>query len=98
MQHSIVRRPRLLYLDSARGLAALSVMMWHFLVAFVPRDSADLLKNPVHLLYYGEADIIFFFIHSGFILSYSYAHKLSAAISSYLGFLIERTFRIYPLF
>ena len=43
--------------------------------------------------------MIFFFIHSGFILSYSHAvfeHSISG--TSYLQYIIRRIFRIYPLF
>ncbi|HUP13582.1 MAG TPA: hypothetical protein VM187_15265, partial [Niastella sp.] len=76
MQDSNGERQRLLYLDSARGLAAFSVMTWHFLVMFISRENMYFLKSPLHILYYGESDIIFFFIHSVFILSYSYSHKL----------------------
>ncbi len=91
---------RLLYLDSARGLAALSVITWHFLLAvYMMQTSLFHYQSPFHFFWYGEADVIFFFIHSGFILAYSYAgpeKKLTPR--SYIQFLIERIFRIYPLF
>jgi peptidoglycan/LPS O-acetylase OafA/YrhL len=90
---------RFLYLDSARGLAAMSVVVWHFIAAFSMTKNNTLLYSPLHFFWYGEADVVFFFIHSGFILTYAYANaqsKLTAG--SYLRFLIERIFRIYPLF
>jgi len=99
MQDVKTREKRLVYLDSARGLAAFRVMTWHFLVMFISRVDVNLLKNPLRIFYYGDSDIIFFFIHSGFILSYSYAHRLTAPdAASYFRFLIERFFRIFPLF
>ena len=91
---------RFSYLDSARGLAALSVTVWHFFTAFVDYRQPGLVStSALHFFWYGEADVVFFFIHSGFILSYSYTSgpkKITAG--SYVRFLIERIFRIYPLF
>jgi peptidoglycan/LPS O-acetylase OafA/YrhL len=91
---------RLHFLDSARGLAALSVMTWHFFTAFLNyRQNAFINFSPFHLFWYGEADVVFFFIHSGFILTYSYMKdKPTLKPANYLRFLIERIFRIYPLF
>lgn len=91
---------RLLYLDSARGLAALSVITWHFLLAvYMMRNSLFHYHSPLHFFWYGEADVIFFFIHSGFILAYSYAGPgKQLTPRTYVQFLIERIFRIYPLF
>lgn len=74
-------------------------MIWHFLVVFIEPSSKSLTKTPLHFFYYGEANIIFFFIHSGFILSYSYRSRLeSSFIITSIQFLIERVFRILPLF
>jgi peptidoglycan/LPS O-acetylase OafA/YrhL len=91
---------RLSYLDSARGLAALSVTIWHFLAAFLnwPGVRAVAL-SPLHLLWYGQADVLFFFIHSGFILAYAYANQCAKLrLGNYSRFYVERIFRIYPLF
>jgi peptidoglycan/LPS O-acetylase OafA/YrhL len=91
---------RLPFLDSARGLAALSVITWHCYTAVINQlEASNLNTSPFHLFWYGEADVIFFFIHSGFILSYSnpvFNEKFSVAI--YLRYIIKRVFRIYPLF
>lgn len=90
---------RLFYLDSARGVAALSVMIWHFLVMFIPRDSKGLLLSPLHTFYYGEADVLFFFIHSGFILCFAYNNQFyPLTFGTVIRFLIERIFRILPLY
>jgi peptidoglycan/LPS O-acetylase OafA/YrhL len=92
--------PRLPYLDTARGLAAMSVITWHCYTAVINHPEASgLYTSPFHFFLYGEADMIFFFIHSGFILSYAhpdFAYKISGV--SYLKFFIRRIFRIYPLF
>lgn len=91
---------RLLYLDSARGFAALSVMIYHFIVAFeLTSGLPNKAINPLHFFYYGQAGVLFFFIHSGFILSYSLTNREhKTRTSAYIRFIIERIFRIYPLF
>ena len=91
---------RLLYLDTARGLAALSVMTWHFLLSVYGLDiTGDHFNTPARVFWYGEADVIFFFIHSGFILAYTFTlRKGTIGIRNYSSYLLERVFRIYPLF
>jgi peptidoglycan/LPS O-acetylase OafA/YrhL len=91
---------RLPYLDSARGIAALSVITWHCYTTITNHpENTSLYTSPFHFFLYGEADMIFFFIHSGFILSYSHpAFENSISWTSYLQFIIRRIFRIYPLF
>jgi peptidoglycan/LPS O-acetylase OafA/YrhL len=100
MEASFNSSHRFVYLDSARGLAAMSVVVWHFIAGFsILMDNSFFLQSPAHFFWYGEADVIFFFIHSGFILTYAYAGWQSKInLGSYLRFLIERFFRIYPLF
>jgi peptidoglycan/LPS O-acetylase OafA/YrhL len=91
---------RFVYLDSARGLAAMSVIIWHFIAGFsILMNNSFFLNSPLHFFWYGEADVIFFFVHSGFILTYAYAGwKSKITVGNYARFLIERVFRIYPLF
>lgn len=94
------RAKRLLYLDSARGLAALSVMTWHFLLSVYGLNTTkEHFHTPFRLFWFGEADVIFFYVHSGFILAYTVTHRnFTPGIRSYAGYLTERIFRIYPLF
>lgn len=90
---------RLIYLDSARGFAALSVITFHFFFAVFGLQLRSQCSNVSHFFWYGEADVIFFFIHSGFILAYSYTGKVTKlSVLYYIRFLLERIFRIYPLF
>ena len=91
---------RLPFLDSARGFAAVSVITWHcFTTIIFSLQNSKINSTPFHLFWYGEADVIFFFIHSGFILSYSNSNfeKVFSG-TSYVKYLIRRIFRIYPLF
>jgi peptidoglycan/LPS O-acetylase OafA/YrhL len=92
--------PRLLFLDTARGFAALSVITWHcFTAIIVHLQTSSLNTSPFHFFWYGEADVIFFFIHSGFILSYSnFTFEKGLSTIPYIKYLIKRVFRIYPLF
>jgi len=52
---------RLLYLDTARGLAAHSVMTWHFLLSVYGLNTPEEhFHTPFRLFWFGEADVIFF--------------------------------------
>jgi peptidoglycan/LPS O-acetylase OafA/YrhL len=99
-EKTFVEKSRLLYLDTARGLAAMSVITWHCYTAIINHpENSRLYTSPFHFFLYGEANMIFFFIHSGFILSYSNAFfERSISPGSYLDYIIRRMFRIYPLF
>ena len=91
---------RLHYLDSARGLAALSVTTLHFLLAVYGLNTTDAhFTTPFKLFWNGEPAVLFFFIHSGFILSYTF-HRRGGPLNAvnYGKYLVERIFRIYPLF
>lgn len=91
---------RLHHLDAARGLATISVITIHFLMAvYGLNETAWYFTSPFRFLWYGEAGILFFFVHSGFILSYAFTrHQWPFGVRSYARFLVERIFRIYPLF
>ncbi len=52
---------RLPYLDSARGIAALSVITWHCYTTITNHpENTSLYTSPFHFFLYGEADMIFF--------------------------------------
>ncbi len=67
-------------LECLRGLAALSVVAWHLLLAFAPRHSGqftDAVADPfIGRLWFapfnGAAAVTFFFVLSGFVLPWSY--------------------------
>lgn len=86
-------------LDALRGLAALTVVMQHFLSvmpAMVSHsDSAwvNLWKySPLHITWAGYEAVIFFFILSGFVLSLPFYGERSTPYSSYA---FKRICRIY---
>lgn len=92
---------RLRELDSLRGLAALSVVIHHFLLIFpvIAEDTSkqtnilNILKySPLHILFAGHEAVILFFILSGFVLSLpTFINKRSG----YLEFIVKRICRIY---
>jgi len=81
-------------LDALRGLAAVSVLMHHFLLV---KDSSSQLESDVRILLYpfqnGPAAVVLFFVLSGFVLSLPLWRGVK---SGYPRFLMRRIFRIYP--
>ncbi|MFN4142961.1 acyltransferase family protein [Aestuariivirga sp.] len=75
------------HLESLRGIAALSVAVYHF-------EIGSLLDVP----FTGEAWLMvdFFFVLSGYVISLSYADRLHGW-SSAVSFQKKRFFRLYPL-
>lgn len=95
-----MNQDRLHFLDSSRGLAALVVFISHFILFFYPGlNSTWLASTPFHIFWDGSTAVIFFFIHSGFILTYRLQQRnFNLTSSSYLAFVWRRIFRIYPVF
>ncbi len=82
---------RLLELDALRGIAALSVVLFHYTVIvyrFVPEA-----KKSVIEFSYGHYGVELFFIISGFVIFLSLTRSKSG-----LDFLVARAARIYPVF
>lgn len=84
-------KQRLGYLDGLRGLAALSVVLFHFFSAFVPALIPDqtvtpwpISDTPFGILYNGDFAVIVFFVLSGFVISNSAASKRTTLIASLL--------------
>jgi peptidoglycan/LPS O-acetylase OafA/YrhL len=94
---------RLHEIDSLRGLAAVSVVIFHYLSIFplvydaqVTNENTliNVLKfSPFHLFWAGHEAVIFFFILSGFVLSLPF-YSLNSEVK-YSSFLIKRICRIY---
>lgn len=95
-----MNQDRLHFLDSSRGLAALIVFISHFILFFYPGlNSTWLASTPLHILWDGSTAVIYFFIHSGFILTYRLQQRnFNLTFNSYLAFVWRRVFRIYPVF
>jgi peptidoglycan/LPS O-acetylase OafA/YrhL len=98
---------RITELDSLRGLAAMSVLIPHYLsvypvmanlpeMGFMGAAFAFILeRTPLHVIYAGRDAVILFFILSGFVLALPF---LSSRIPSYGRFLTRRVCRLYPAY
>ena len=97
-----VKPPRLHVLDSLRGLAAVTVMVHHYLLTFPaffpygqPGSSAMALLmqfSPLHLIWAGYEAVLLFFVLSGFVLALPY---WSGQPFDYSPFIIRRWARVW---
>lgn len=77
-------------LDSMRGIAALAVIISHGLAIFaLPSNLLDI--TPLYFFWASHEAVIFFFVLSGFVLSFPFLSKKV----NYADYLIKRFFRIY---
>lgn len=83
----------LAYLDSVRGIAAMIVVIYHY----INWDYSDRTEVKIaNIVFNGGDAVAFFFVLSGFVLSYKYLvlkHRLD-----YGKFCINRFFRLWPAF
>ena len=79
-------------LDSLRGVAALTVVFYHFSQICSPRIVHLLLHTPLRLLVAGHQAVILFFLLSGFVLTLPF-QKTNRF--DYSPFLVKRVCRIY---
>jgi peptidoglycan/LPS O-acetylase OafA/YrhL len=100
-------RPRLYLLDTFRGLASLSVVIWHYQHFFsteagILSPAFALEKQPffdvLELFYrHGHEAVPVFFTLSGFVLFATYYESISSAKLSAWKFAALRFSRLYPL-
>src|ERR1700727_2198473 len=91
--------PRIAYLESIRGLAALQVLLLHFFSAFVPdlvfslpADSAIagyIRLSPLFFLYDGYSAVYIFFVLSGYVLTRSFERHLARPSSQVLARIVR---------
>tara|TARA_B110000003_G_scaffold120964_1_gene123387 strand:+ start:1064 stop:2191 length:1128 start_codon:yes stop_codon:yes gene_type:complete len=79
---------KILYIESLRGLAALSVVFYHFAINSYFTNNM-FVKNSWLM-------VDFFFLLSGFVIALSFQHKIYN-FSDTLKFQARRFFRLYPL-
>ncbi|MEX0827636.1 MAG: acyltransferase [Haliea sp.] len=82
---------KFLYLESLRGLAAITVVLYHG--NFVGHSS--FLGNN-YFVKNGELMVDFFFVLSGFVISYNYFDRI-VDFASLVRFQMKRFLRLYPL-
>lgn len=82
---------RLDYLDSVRGIAASMVVFYHYIGYVYPSANWTHLSS---ILFNGSDAVSFFFVLSGFVLSYRYFHvNPELDMKEYV---IKRFFRLFP--
>jgi peptidoglycan/LPS O-acetylase OafA/YrhL len=81
--------PRVAYLESIRGLAAVQVLLLHFISAFVPdllastpssALSGAIHLSPLYFLYDGYSAVYIFFCLSGYVLTRSFERRIDRPI------------------
>lgn len=92
-------------LESMRGIAAFMVLVFHFILGFAPQyhgqethiaiEDKNLLDSPFFFLINGHAAVLFFFVLSGFVLSYKFFQRETN--TGLIGSVIKRWPRLIPL-
>ncbi len=92
-------QPRDLSLEALRGIAALIVMAWHFMMAFywktVFEPSYGFLGSPFYFLIHGPSVVSIFFVLSGYVLTKKYFETNEGRILS--SGALKRYFRLLPI-
>lgn len=84
---------RIEYLDSIRGIAALMVVVYHFIGWKWPEETT---YHVASMIFNGADAVSFFFVLSGFVLSYKYLHNDKSMQTP--NFLYKRILRLYPAY
>lgn len=84
---------KLLNVESARGLAALAVVMFH---ANAGMGTLADITDPTGLIALGEHGVDFFFVLSGFIIAYVHRDDIGRR-SMFPSYVKKRLMRVYPL-
>ncbi|OWK37530.1 acyltransferase family protein [Fimbriiglobus ruber] len=87
-------RDDFLFLDSVRGIAAVVVVVWHQIVAFLPALKGGPTVPPpwVTMFYNGDFAVDLFFVLSGFVLSLSFVR--GGGVESLRSAAVRRYFRL----
>lgn len=84
----MMKKPKLLALESLRGFAAVAVVLHHFSYGSLLSENAFIRHS--YLM------VDFFFVLSGFVIALNYADRLSSA-ADVANFQLRRFWRLYPL-
>jgi peptidoglycan/LPS O-acetylase OafA/YrhL len=98
-----MKKLRLSYLDSLRGLAAVAVAFFHYVLFYkeeillhsqfsVESNLLSYFNNTIDL---GKISVLVFFMISGFVIPYSIKSSGKTAVNL---FVISRFFRLYPVY
>jgi peptidoglycan/LPS O-acetylase OafA/YrhL len=91
--------PRIAYLESIRGLAALQVLLLHFLAAFAPNlvisppgggtVAGYIHLSPLYFLYDGYSAVYIFFALSGYVLTRAFERHVAQPFSQILARIVR---------
>ncbi len=81
-------------LTGLRFFAAMGVVLYHFASTIAARGP----RIPANLVDSGYVAVSFFYVLSGFVLSYSYVNREGAMLGSRRSFWVARFARIYPAY
>ncbi len=84
----LINRPHFLVLDGLRGVAAITVLIFHFMEIIVPDPSKSFITH-------GYLAVDFFFCLSGFVIAYAYDNRIGQSGS--WAFFRLRLIRLHPL-
>ena len=79
-------------LDGLRGVAAVSVLVYHLFEAIAFADGASEQR-----FYHGFLAVDFFFVLSGFVMGYAYDERLKTGSLTTGGFIRRRLIRLHPM-
>ncbi|KQV83223.1 acyltransferase [Rhizobium sp. Root1220] len=79
---------RISYLDALRGIAALQVLLLHFVTGYYPSIASH--KSPMAFLYDGASAVFIFFTLSGYVLTAAFAKTEAPFVSQ----AVNRTLRL----
>jgi peptidoglycan/LPS O-acetylase OafA/YrhL len=92
-----MQEKRIHYLDSARGIAAMAVVIYHCCAGYGDHRLFGISEQHIVSFFLNGADAVsFFFVLSGFVLSYKYF--LEDSLPNYPKYILSRMFRLYPAF
>jgi len=106
MTYSVPIPKRFYSLDVLRGVAALSIVLWHWRFFFLTTNSQSVIfhldKQPLfdvfYILYkYGNEAVELFFCISGFVFFWLYSKRIADKAISLKAFSVLRLSRLYPL-
>jgi peptidoglycan/LPS O-acetylase OafA/YrhL len=90
---------RFSYIDSSRGIAALAVLVHHFIYFYGIYPGVSYTTGFAANFLDGSIAVTYFFVLSGFVLSIKFFNgQADIDRIDYKKFFIQRIFRIYPLF
>lgn len=85
------------YLDGIRGIAALMVMIFHFVPNNIPITNSSLIFKIQKIAIFGQTGVDLFFVLSGFLITRILISEKGGKYF-FRNFYIRRTLRIFPLY